>query len=98
MDGLSRKQPDEGNYLLLDTVPWCRLREEVFDETWFLDVPVQECNRRVMERHVKVGLSEEQARLRVVTNDGINVELIAKESPANADRIIQITSTPRSTT
>ena len=81
----------EGNYLLLDTVPWCRLREEVFDKTWFLDVPVQACNQRVMERHVKIGLSEDQAWLRVVTNDSINAELISKESPANADRIIHIT-------
>ncbi len=81
----------EGNYLLLNTAPWCRLREKVFDETWFLDVPVQECKRRVMERHMKIGLSEAQARQRVVTNDGINAELIARESPANADRIIHIT-------
>ncbi len=81
----------EGNYLLLNTLPWCRLREEVFDETWYLDVPVTECNRRVMQRHVEIGLSEEQSRLRIVTNDGINAEVIAKESPANADRIIRIT-------
>ncbi len=88
----------EGNYLLLDTVPWCRLREGVFDETWYLDVPVKECNRRVMQRHVKIGLSEEQSRLRVVTNDGINAELIAKESPANADRIIRMTLASSCTT
>lgn len=81
----------EGNYLLLDTAPWCRLRQEVFDQTWFLDVPVPECNRRAMERHVKIGLSEKQARLRVATNDSINAELVLKESPVNADRIIHIT-------
>jgi pantothenate kinase len=80
----------EGNYLLLNTATWRRLREEVFDETWFLDVSVQESNRRVMERHIKIGLSEEQARQRVATNDGINAEMIAKESPGNADRIIRI--------
>jgi len=83
----------EGNYVLLDTEPWCQLRGKVFDETWFLDVPVRECNRRVRERHVKVGLTEEQADLRVVTNDGINAELIAAESPGNADRMIRITRT-----
>lgn len=80
----------EGNYLLLNAAPWSRLREEVFDETWFLNVPVQESNRRVMARHMKVGLTEEEARQRVVTNDGLNAELIMKESPANADRIIQL--------
>ena len=89
---LSRSQPIvlvEGNYVLLDTEPWCQLREKVFDETWFLDVPVSECNRRVGERHVKVGLTQEQAQLRIETNDGINAELIAKVSPSNADRIVR---------
>ena len=81
----------EGNYLLLDTEPWRQLRERVFDETWFLDVPVTECNRRVGERHVKTGLSQEQAQLRVETNDSLNAELIAKVSPGNANRIIRIT-------
>lgn len=82
----------EGNYLLLDTAPWCRLREEVFDQTWFLDVPVPTCKRRVMERHVKIGLSKEKAKRRVATNDSINAELVAKESSVNADRIVHITS------
>lgn len=80
----------EGNYLLLDTEPWCQLRARVFDETWFLDVTVPECNRRVGERHVKTGLTEELAKLRVATNDSINAELITKVSPGNADRIIQL--------
>jgi len=84
----------EGNYLLLDTEPWCQLRARVFDETWFLDVPVAECNRRVGERHVKTGLTEAQAQLRVATNDSINAGLITKVSPGNADRIIQIARLP----
>jgi pantothenate kinase len=83
----------EGNYLLLDAEPWCQLRARVFDETWFLDVPVPECNRRVGERHVKTGLTEQQAQLRVETNDSLNAELITKVSPGNADRIIQIPAT-----
>lgn len=80
----------EGNYVLLDTEPWCQLRDSVFDETWFLDVPVPECNRRVCRRHVKTGLSKEQAKLRVATNDSINAELITKISRANADRLISL--------
>ena len=80
----------EGNYLLLDTEPWRQLRVRVFDETWFLDVPVSECNRRVGKRHVTTGLTPEQAQRRVATNDSLNAEIIAKVSPGNADRIIQI--------
>ena len=82
----------EGNYLLLDSDPWSRLRNEVFDEAWYLDVSVDECKRRLMKRHVDVGLNEEQALQRVMTNDGINAELVAKESPANADRVVQVST------
>lgn len=80
----------EGNYVLLDTEPWRQLRDSVFDETWFLDVPIAECNRRVCRRHVETGLTEEQAELRVATNDSINAELITRISRANADRILRI--------
>ncbi|MBT8360689.1 MAG: uridine kinase [Desulfobacterales bacterium] len=80
----------EGNYVLLDTEPWCQLRDSVFDETWFLDVPVAECNRRVCKRHVETGLTETQAKLRVATNDSINAELITNISRRNADRIIRL--------
>jgi len=59
-----------------------------------LDVPVPECNRRVCIRHVKTGLTEEQAKLRVATNDSINAELITKVSRRNADRIIHIRMSP----
>ena len=80
----------EGNYLLLNAEPWCRLKKEVFDETWCLDVSVQESNRRVVQRHMKIGLSAEQARTRVIDNDGMNAELVMNESPSNADRMIKI--------
>ncbi|KGM43332.1 uridine kinase [Alkalispirochaeta odontotermitis] len=81
----------EGNYLLLNTEPWIHLRTSVFDETWFLDVAVSECNQRVYERHIKTGKTEEHAQRRVTTNDSLNAELIVKVSPGNADRIIRIT-------
>ena len=80
----------EGNYLLLNAEPWCRLKKDVFDESWCLDVPVQESNRRVIQRHMKIGLSEEKARNRVIDNDGMNAELVMNESPSNADRMIKI--------
>ena len=79
----------EGNYLLLDEEPWCQLRQHVFDETWFLNVAVAECNRRVRERLIKTGLTEAQAQLRVETNDSINAKLVIEASTRNADRIIQ---------
>jgi pantothenate kinase len=78
----------EGSFLLLDNAPWKQLREQVFDESWFLDVPLQECKRRVVERHIQVGLSRAAAEERVASNDGLNAEQINAVSPANASRII----------
>jgi pantothenate kinase len=80
----------EGLYLLLDTEPWCQLRKKVFDETWFLDVPLPECNQRVMRRHMECGLTEEQAHKKVIINDSINAELVTQLSHINADRVIRI--------
>lgn len=82
----------EGNYLLLNANPWCRLHQEILDETWYLNVSVQESNRRVVGRHMQIGMSEEQAWQRVTENDGLNAQRIANESPANADRILTVAS------
>ncbi|HEY5715497.1 MAG TPA: uridine kinase [Psychromonas sp.] len=80
----------EGNYLLLDEKPWSQLRSKVFDETWFLYVPLPECNRRVRDRHMKTGLTKQQAQQRVESNDSINAKLVTDASIKNADRIIHI--------
>ena len=90
---LSQHQPlvmVEGNYLLLDDEPWCQLRQQVFDETWFLDVPLEKCCRRVEARHQTVGLSFSEARQRVDSNDRPNAQLIIQQSRSNADRLLQI--------
>lgn len=80
----------EGNYLLLNEAPWSQLAKNVFNETWFLSVPIPECNRRVRERHISNGLSEQQAQQRVDQNDSLNAQLITEQSSKYADRIIVI--------
>lgn len=80
----------EGNYLLLDENPWSQLRNKVFDETWFLYVPLPECNRRVCERHMKTGLTKQQAQQRVDSNDRLNAQLVTEVSIKNAQRIIRL--------
>lgn len=80
----------EGNYLLLDQPPWRILPEKVFDETWFLEVPLETSNRRVYERHLKTGKSKATARRRVETNDGPNALLVNSVSPPRASRILKI--------
>ncbi len=82
----------EGNYLLLDDSPWASLKNDVFDETWFLDVDVAECRRRVEDRHIGTGLTWEEARHRVSINDGPNAELVRDASLRNASRIVRIDS------
>ncbi|MDX1604907.1 MAG: hypothetical protein R3202_01870 [Candidatus Competibacterales bacterium] len=79
----------EGNYLLLDTEPWCRLRTEVFDESWFLYVPAAESSKRVYQRHLETGQLPTVAHSRVELNDSINAKLIMTTS-VNADQVIQI--------
>ncbi|MDC0936669.1 AAA family ATPase [Pirellulales bacterium] len=80
----------EGNYLLLDDPPWISLKNDVFDMTWFLDVAIDECRRRVEDRHVATGLTREEARYRVSTNDGPNAEQVRDASVRNASQIIRI--------
>lgn len=82
----------EGNYLLSLEDPWVQLREVVFDDTWYLDVPEEECCRRVYERHLSTGLSVEEARRRVENNDRVNARYIVAAAPARANRSIQIPS------
>ena len=82
----------EGNYVLLDRSPWSMLKKDVFDETWFLEVNPEECDRRVENRHVATGLTRKQAAERASSNDRLNADLIRKESARNANRILQITS------
>ena len=79
----------EGNYLLLNSEPWCSTRK-LFDETWLLDIPSEVSNDRVVKRHISTGMTESQALERVRQNDDINAKLIAKESFFNADKVINL--------
>ncbi|MCH2201920.1 MAG: AAA family ATPase [Fuerstiella sp.] len=82
----------EGNYLLLDDLPWGSLKKDVFDDTWFLDADIAECRRRVEDRHVRTGLTREEARYRVSSNDGPNAELVRSASLRKARQIVAIKS------
>lgn len=82
----------EGLYLLLDDPPWSSLKQEVFDVTWFLDVSLNECRRRVEDRHVETGLTRAEAQHRVSSNDGPNGELVRAASAGNASQIVRFES------
>jgi pantothenate kinase len=65
----------EGNYLLLDEVPWSDLAP-LFDLTVFLDVPREELERRLLRRWHEHGRSDEDARAWVASNDMPNVDRV----------------------
>ena len=79
----------EGNYLLINQEPWTELYNDVFDETWFIQVSLEESNERVFNRHLGNGLTVQQAKSRVESNDSLNAALILAESPSRAQRIIE---------
>lgn len=65
----------EGNYLLLDNDAWKDLRP-LFDESWFIDVDIDEAMERVERRHVATGKKPEVAKWRIGYNDRPNAELV----------------------
>ncbi len=83
-------QPDvivvEGNYLLLDNAPWNRLAES-FDATVFLAPPVEELERRLVQRWVDHGHEPQAARARALGND-IPTALLVLEKSRPADLIL----------
>ena len=79
----------EGNYLLLDDEPWCRLHS-LFNQTWYMEVDTAVVRRRLIERFVTNGMSETAAGQRVKTNDLLNAGLIRQQSPSKASRIVNL--------
>ncbi len=70
----------EGNYLLLDRPEcWSRLRR-YFDMTIYLDVPIEELQRRLMMRWLNHGYSEDLAKAKIMENDLPNAKFVIKNS------------------
>lgn len=67
----------EGNYCSLNHGPW-RDAAELMDELWFVDVDFQVARKRLIYRHVKAGIAqnEEEAAKRADENDLLNGEEI----------------------
>lgn len=73
----------EGNYLLLDEGPWAALAAR-FDLTVWIDVPMAELDRRLVERWAFYGKSPEDARAWIDGNDMPNIRrCIANSRPAD---------------
>lgn len=66
----------EGNYLLLDEGPWAGIAT-LLDECWYVDLDTAERQRRLVERHVRFGREEAQARDWVAGTDEPNARRVA---------------------
>lgn len=66
----------EGNYLLLDTGAWARVRPQL-DEVWFCELDEPERLRRLIARHERFGKSHDEAVAWVMRSDQRNAELVA---------------------
>ncbi|MEV6945107.1 nucleoside/nucleotide kinase family protein [Streptomyces sp. NPDC051172] len=66
----------EGNYLLLDTGAWTRVRSRL-DEVWFCELDEEERLRRLIARHQEFGKGHEEAVEWVLRSDQRNAELVA---------------------
>lgn len=77
----------EGNYLLLDEMPWATVRT-LLDQCWYVEVPEQLRHARLEARHRRFGRSPEEARERTFGSDERNARLIAATAAA-ADAVVQ---------
>ena len=77
----------EGNYLLLDGGGWARARAAI-DAVWFLDVPDELRQTRLLNRHTQFGKAPDEAERWMAAVDEPNAELIAA-GRVRADLIVQ---------
>ncbi|GAA3980424.1 nucleoside/nucleotide kinase family protein [Streptomyces marokkonensis] len=66
----------EGNYLLLETGAWARVRARL-DEVWFCEPAQTERIRRLVARHERFGKSPEDAVAWALGSDQRNADLVA---------------------
>jgi pantothenate kinase len=83
----------EGNYLLLETGAWARVRPEL-DDVWFCELPEPERLRRLIARHEEFGKGHEEAVAWVLRSDQRNAELVAT-TRERADLVVPESALPR---
>ncbi|WP_438766043.1 nucleoside/nucleotide kinase family protein [Kushneria sp. TE3] len=76
----------EGNYLLMNDTPWDRVRS-LLDEVWYVEVDTELREQWLVERHMRFGRSEPDARAWVASTDRPNAERI-EATRTRADRLI----------
>ncbi|MBI4921968.1 MAG: nucleoside/nucleotide kinase family protein [Devosia nanyangense] len=81
----------EGNYLLLATAPWWRIKP-LLDRAVFIEVPRETVRARLLKRHAEEGLfGEERNRAHIERVDLPNYDLVMRSKP-RADVSIEIST------
>jgi pantothenate kinase len=71
----------EGNYLLLATAPWWRVKP-LLDRAIYLEIPVETVRARLMKRHAEEGLfTEERNRAHIERVDLVNYDTVQRSRP-----------------
>jgi pantothenate kinase len=79
----------EGNYLLLATAPWWRVKP-LLDRAVYLEIPRELVRARLMKRHAEEGLfTEERNRAHIERVDLVNYDTIQRSRP-RADIAIEL--------
>ncbi|NLQ18192.1 hypothetical protein HGG82_11240 [Marinomonas sp. M1K-6] len=79
----------EGLYLLHQQDGW-QESQALFDEHWFLDIPVDVAIERLAKRHMAAwGFSHQQAMERIQLNDGLNAKQV-ESSKKQADWLLRV--------
>jgi pantothenate kinase len=79
----------EGNYLLLASSPWWRIKP-LLDLSIFIEVPRELVEQRLMKRHGEEGLfTEERNRAHIARVDLPNYDLVMRSRP-RADIVISL--------
>ncbi len=90
----SRLVITEGNYLLVATEPWPKVRAEMA-EVWYVELDDEVRRERLVTRHVEFGKSEIEARRWVDDVDEVNARLVAA-GRASADLVVDMSLVERS--
>ncbi|BFO18881.1 hypothetical protein SHKM778_52690 [Streptomyces sp. KM77-8] len=77
----------EGNYLLLESGAWARVRPQL-DEVWFCELDEEERLRRLIARHVEFGKSRAEAVSWVERSDQRNAQSVAS-TRERADLVVR---------
>ncbi|MET9296692.1 nucleoside/nucleotide kinase family protein [Streptomyces sp. NPDC003077] len=77
----------EGNYLLLDSGPWSRVRP-LLDEVWYVELDGPERVRRLIDRHERFGKPRERAERFVHASDEANARVV-EASRDRADLVVR---------